>query len=307
MIHIRYLLFIFIGLILHSCKKDDPREVYDLTFPSDTYYVSEGNEIFLYINQGNQKYQLETADGSVIETRLDDSLWPAGGIYVTGLKKGDAKLTVKDMVTGQQTTLNIHVVDPYLLFRMSSLVPVIKVPPQMPEITRNKIRDEAKTYGTLQLDQIIILHRNATRQFFIFENKEDLHNGKIEHSGTYELYFSEGGKQQLTLYYADNEKTTSVSLLAESRYAREVLSAFSGNMEASAQSTGIKLASLVGNPDLQAESPAEYFDQYFLLKSDLTASFKSNYPDVEFVWLTQQAQLWPDFQNYGKIGDGILK
>lgn len=309
----RYLLFFFIIATLYSCKKEERREIADLTFPSDTYYVSEGSEFFLYIMQGNQSYQVAVADESIIETRVEESFWPAGAVYVTGLKKGNTELTVKDMVTGQKATLMIHVVDPYLLLRMGSLRPVINAPAPLPEATNQQIWDEAMVYGAVELGPIVILHRNATQQFFTFETEKDLHDGKIKYSGTYELSFIEGGDQELILHYADDEKTSAFSLLVESQYAKDVLTSFSGDTEGSGKSSSIKFASsssikpIIFNPDLLAESPIENFDGYFQLIIDLTTDFKSKYPEVESVWLAQQAQLWLEYPSYGKIGDGVLK
>lgn len=299
----RYLLFFFIIATLYSCKKEERREITDLTFPSDTYYVSEGSELFLYINQGNQKYQVEVADESLIEVRVDETLWPAGGVYVTGLKKGDTEITVKDMVTSQQVSLTIHVVDPYLLLEIGPLHPVIQTPAEFPQASRQQIWDEAMAYETLELSPIVILHRNATLQFFTFDTEKDLQDGKVKYSGTYELSYMEGGEQELTLHYADEEKASTFSLLAESPYAKSVLTSFAGNPVDSRRTSVNKLAS----SDLQATSPIEDFKEYFLLNMDLTSDFKTQYPDVESVWLTQQARLWFNYPSHGMIGDGILK
>lgn len=299
----RYLLFTFIVATLFACKKEERREITDLTFTSDTYYVSEGTELFLYINQGNQKYQVEVADKSLVETRVDETLWPAGGIYVSGLKKGDTKVIVKDLVTGQQAELTIHVVDPYLVLEIGSLHPVIKVDPQTPQPIYQQILDEVKTYETRELNPLVILYRNAAQEFFTFEKEKDLQEGNYKHSGTYELSYKEGGEQVLKLHYAEEEETSTFSLLAESPYAKNALSSFAGNVVDSRKHSAIKLAT----SDLIATSPIEHYEDYFLLNIELTSTFQTKYPQLESAWLTQQARLVFNYQDYAKIGDGILK
>lgn len=298
----RYLL-LFVVIALSACKKDDPHEIYPLTFPSDTYYVSEGSELFLYINQGNQQYELEIGgDESVISTRADESSWPAGGIYISGLKKGSTQLSVKDRVSGQKVDLKVHVVDPFLLLRLSSVVPALKVPAEVPEATRNLIREEAMTYGSLELDEILILHANAEKEFFLFKDKDGLHEGLIEDQGHYELSPAADGEDYvLTLRYAGDDKSLTFILSGYNTYADNILESFSGHKRSIA-----KLASLDGRSDLTAESPVEY-QPLFMLRKDLTSELKADYPAIEFVWLTQQVFWWDDFQNYAKIGDGVLK
>src|SRR5690606_34235350 len=298
----RYLLFFLMISTLFACKKEDRRKISDLTFPSDTYYVSEGSELFLYINQGNQKYEVEVADESLIDTRVDASLWPAGGIHVTGLKKGSTQLTVTDQVTGQQVTLAVHVVDPYLVIGLGSQVPAMKASAQMPEEARKKIRDEVSAHGTMRLAEIMILHRNDDRQFFVFETQTALHEGQVKDSGSYELSLNEEGEQELTLHYDDGVRTSKFDLVFQSPNSRDVLKSFAGTMANSRKFSGVKFSST----EIFADSPIENFENNFLLKVDLTNEFKTRYPEVEFVWLTQQAELWPNFQDDGKIGDGVL-
>src|SRR5690606_34644224 len=115
------LAFVLFSTFMISCKKDKSVVIEDLKFPLETYYVSEGGEISLHINSGNQKYSLSVSDDELIQTNVNPTDWPVGSIQVRGLKKGSTQLTVKDEVSSQEVILQIHVVDPYLVMKTFSL------------------------------------------------------------------------------------------------------------------------------------------------------------------------------------------
>ncbi len=302
MIRFRYLLCCFLSLGMLACKKDKPAEIADLVFPSDTYYVSTDGETILYINQGNKKYQLSTDDETVIQAQADDSPWPAGQILVKGLKKGTAVLTVKDEVNGKEVPLKIHVVDPFLVLKLGHAVPAIKVAPVMPEETRKTIREEAKSFADFELENVLILHRNAARRFFVFDKGEELSAANLKRSGTYELVYDAAGQQRLSLSFDGEGTMLTLGVLANSAWAKHILQDFAD----SDQGTPMSAAKLMTT--VRAESPVEYFDRYIRVFKDLTSHFNVSNPDVESVELYHEMLIWPDFQDYSvRIGEGVLK
>ena len=139
---------VFITLFILSCKKDTPIEIKDLAFPADTYYVPLGGEIFISINQGNNRYKLDVTNDALIESETFVDAEPANArIYVSGLKKGSTELTVTDKVSQQKKTLTIHVVDPFLVMKVSEAVGGVMADPRIPAATQALIRDEAKSFG----------------------------------------------------------------------------------------------------------------------------------------------------------------
>src|SRR5690606_21090311 len=111
------------------------------------------------------------------------------------------------------------------------------------EETRKKIRDEVSAYGTMRLEEMMILHRNDDRQFFVFETQTALHEGQVKDSGSYELSLNEEGEQELTLHYADGERTSQFELVFQSPKSRDVLKSFAGTMAGSRKFSGVKFSS----------------------------------------------------------------
>ena len=301
MLHNRFLILCFLALSFLACKKDKPAEIADLVFPSDTYYVSNGSELQLDVQQGNNQYQLTVDDVSIIQVQADDSVWPAGRLFVKGVNKGSTVLRVKDEVTGMEIPLKIHVVDPFLFLRLSTPVPALKVAPQVSEETRNIIREEAKKFADFDLDDILILNRNAEQRFFVFEKGKEILESTVKQSGTYELVFDNEGEQRLTLNFDGGDTPLILGVRTNSLWSAQKLNEFAGTNQ-------VEQAAAKRMGDIRAESPVEYFDRYFLTYKDLTPHFQAAYQDVETIELYQQIEIWPDFQNYGlKIGDNILK
>lgn len=54
--------FVLLSVITVSCKKENEVQIMNLKFPLYTYYVSEGAEVKLYIQSGNQKYAVQVGD-----------------------------------------------------------------------------------------------------------------------------------------------------------------------------------------------------------------------------------------------------
>ncbi|HWK58837.1 MAG TPA: hypothetical protein VNQ80_15945 [Parapedobacter sp.] len=305
----RYISF-FLGLLALSCsKKEQPAEIADLVFPSDTYYVGAGSQTSLYIMQGNKRYQLLAGDETIIEAVADGTPWPAGQLTVKGLKKGSSVLSVTDEITGKEVSLTIHVVDPFLVSRLGHAVPAVKFDPLVPEATRKTIREEVKTFADFDLDDILVLHRNKEQRFFVFgkvdfEKGEKLSESALKQSGTYELVFSTDGEQQLTLHFDGEGNSLSLGVYANSAWAKNTLQEFSSGKQSSPAMAEKRMSAI------HAETPIDYFDRHIKVFKDLTFHINAAYPDIEIesAALYQEVELWPDFQNYGlSLDDGILE
>lgn len=298
--------YVFLTLFALSCKKDKPVVITDLTFPIDTYYVPFGGEIYISINQGNNKYVLDVADEAIIRPQAPLDHWPAGAFYVSGLKKGSTELTVTDEISGQKKTLLIHVVDPFLVMRIGGPVPGLMADQRMPNATQVAIRKEAKSFGLFSPNEVLILQNNAGQQFYLFDNKGNMNILKtldasdIKYSGTYEFDttqdsspFDEGEIRQLTLYPDDGEESIILPIRANNQYSAQTLTDFIENT----------------NTPLGENQPIDYFRQKIRFYTDLTDHFKPDYPDyLQYVMVSHTAELWWNYHNYGlKIGDDIFK
>src|SRR5690606_6140434 len=132
-------------------------------------------EIFISINQGNNRYKLDVTNDALIESETFVDAEPANArIYVSGLKKGSTELTVTDKVSQQKKTLTIHVVDPFLVMKVSEAVGGVMADPRIPAATQALIRDEAKSFGPFHSRKVLILQHNAARRFLVFDDPGNL-------------------------------------------------------------------------------------------------------------------------------------
>src|SRR5690606_37277093 len=123
-----------------------------------------------------------------------------------GLKKGSTQLTVKDEVSSQEVILQIHVVDPYLVMKAFSLIPLIEgADYETDQAIRNKIKNESQNFAEFKEGEVLILQRNEDHKFLVFKNEEDVEKGVIHKSGNYTLSFDFGGPNRLVLDYDDTE------------------------------------------------------------------------------------------------------
>jgi len=279
------------SLITISCKKEKQVEIKDLKFGLYTYYVPKGNEISLYIQTGNQKYAVKAADQSLIETTVKDTDWPAGYIYVKGLKKGSTQVTVKDEVSGQEALLNIHVVDPFFVMKVTDLIPGILGPKSLSNF--NSIREKLKTEPKYNSDffrngEIVILRRNPEQQFLVFRNEGDLEKGVIYKSGNYNLDLTGNSSSKLAFTFDDSNKTIEFLIHPETT-SYSILLDFSKNK-------------LAGPAQFNPQNPYPYV----YLAKDFTKEFQVTDPDLERVELSQGMSTYPYFLPM-KIAEGILK
>lgn len=298
---LRYPLFILClsALTLLSCNKNKHVELFDLQLSNDTYYVSEGDQIHIRINQGNKKYQV-IADNNTIINAVSDPNWDiAGQIVVSGLKKGTTKLQIKDEVSGNEVPVTVHVVDPFIVLKSGGPVPGVKAAPLTPTETIQAIRSEVLTYNVFDKGDLIILSRNMEHQFMVFSDAEAMKNADVKRSGTYSFHSNQNDELMITLKFKEEEKTVSLSLLLNSPFVKKSIDSF--------RSTDPTLKSASTPVSRLETKPFEYFDEYFTLIQDKTDTFTTTHNTVESVQLFEQMHLWYDFHNYGlKIGNGLL-
>lgn len=298
---LRYPLFILClaAFTLLGCNKDKHIELADLTLSNDTYYVSEGDQIHIRINQGNEKYQVAAGDQRIIDAVADPDWDAAGQIVVSGLKKGTTELRVRDELNGKERLVTVHVVDPFILLKSSGPVAGVKAAPLTPNETLQAIRSEVLRLNVFEKGDLILLSRNKDRQFRVFADADAMKNAEIKRSGTYSFHTNQNDELMITFQFKEDNKSVSLSLFLNSPFVKKGMENFIGADPAS---------TFMSTPVLRLDSkPFEYFDEYFVLIQDQTAAFTPTYGTVESVQLFEQMHLWYDFHNYGlKIGNGVL-
>lgn len=303
-------IILFLAVFMTSCKKETI-EIKDLKFPLSTYYVSEGGEISLYINSGNLNYSLAIADNELIQAKSTPTDWPAGTIQVKGLKKGSTTLTVKDKLTAQEATLQIHVVDPYLVIRAAHFTPQIEGgDSKTKQAIRDEIINKQALFATFEEGNILVLQRNADQQFYIFKNEDDVAKGKIHQQGTYTLDFYYGAAQRLTLNYIDSEETDEFTVQANGEENFTKLFDFAmGQAFANKAGKNFTASEKQVNKDLktgniQGTSPAIHYS--FYLTNDFTPYFHANYAEVKRVEI-HHAMQFPHPGQHLSFDENILK
>lgn len=287
-------------------------EVKDLEFTQETYYIPEGDHATVYVASGNQQYSLSGFDEAIISPAVSNTDFPAGVIYITGLKKGKTEMTVKDEVSGQEVQLTIHVVDPFLVMEASDVFPMIK--DQNDETARaiwEHVRTEPQGFFGFETREVLVLQQNADNRFWVFKNGEDAARGITHKSGKFTLTFSYGGPNRLRLDYEDSDEPIEYALFTPHQPAFSSLLRWAQNGDAENstvknQSNALKAAS-IGSPSAempQNTSPVDNSPQLFLIK-DFTSFFKESYPTVERVELFQRMRFYGQRQHL-KIAEGIL-
>lgn len=232
--------------------------------------------------------------------------WPAGTIRVMGLKKGSSQIKIKDQVNGQEALIKVHVVDPFLVFKIGSPSGIIE---GVDFETYSTIRKNIEEQITLKRDQILILHRNPNFQFFLFNNQEDLKNSVIQATGTYELAMPYGGPTRLSLKFEDQELQELFPLHITSDTIFSILLDFSKTTEPAEGTVQTTLHAPINLNTIKAELPQNTspisISDFYLFK-DLTSQFQSLYPSISKVQVFQEVQVYRYNSNVN-IGEGILK
>ncbi|MET6997795.1 hypothetical protein [Chitinophaga defluvii] len=280
---------LFFPLIFLSCKKDKAVEISDLKFPLDTYYVPVGGELSIDVQQGNQKYTVSAKDDKLLQTTIQTANPPAGNLRISGLKKGNTQLTVRDEVTGQSAVLQIHVVDPYLVLKAeNSLIPYIEgANTDADQSIRKKIRDDSQKFGNFQDGEFLILRNNATQQFSTFKSEADIARGIIDRSGTYHLKFDNNDSITLALTY-DNREIAEFPISASSA-AFPIFTDFSQE----------------GRVGTQPFSPKDPYPHIYLIR-DFTTYFQTMDTRIKQVKIYQSMDLFIGNRHLN-FGKGILE
>lgn len=302
----QHIAFVFLLLGINACKNDNAIETMDLVLPLNSYYISEGDEIMISIVSGNNKYTLITEQEDLIQANYSPTYTPFGNIRVSGLKKGKAQLSVQDDVTGQLVNLEIHVVDPYLVIRASHVVANVRSASY--EISNNT-RDEMKGLAAFGEGEILIIQRNANRQYFLFEGQKALAEGTISKSGNYTLEFGFGGPNKLSLLNTGDNGTHELNLYVPSGQIFFRLLEFARSEQTNSSQIdvpeNIQLSMEVINKDVQLTSPVTGADEGFYIYKDWTDHFRETQQDIE-VAESFQAMLMLPINQHILIGEGIL-
>ncbi|MFC3196455.1 hypothetical protein ACFOET_02390 [Parapedobacter deserti] len=303
--------YLFFALFILSCKNEETLEVKDLQFIQETYYVPEGDYVNVHVASGNQQYSLSGFDEDLISPMVSNTDFPAGSIYVNGLKKGKTAITVKDEVSGQEVQLTIHVVDPFLALEVSDVIPMIKNEDyETVQAIREQVRTEPQRFFGFETREVLILQQNADNQFWVFKNEEEAARGTVHKSGKFTLTFSYGGPNRLRLDYEDSDEPIEYALFAPNQTVFSSLLRWSQNGEPENSAANVQsnaLRSSIGSKSAeirQNTSPVENYE-LFLIK-DFTAIFKETHPEVEEVELFQSMRVYGQ-RRYLKIADGILE
>lgn len=293
-------LMVSVGVM--SCRNDQTIDVLDLTLPDTTYYVAEGGEMLVPILSGNNRYTFTVADTTHIQASYSATYTLAGSIYLKGLEKGTTQLKIKDELSGQEATVEVHVVDPFLVMQAGQVLGNVQ---GVHDTVSRNIRESLKDFSELKPGEILILQQSAARTYHVFKNQADLRSGSIDRSGTYALSFSYGGPHRLILQDAENGESHVFPLHITFSGVFSTLLEFARHEseDAEAMQAELSLRALVAQVP-QNTSPTS--QDHFYLFQDLTARFKTTYPSVQVVESFQEMYLVPPFR-YVNIGKGILQ
>ena len=301
------LCFAFIGLF--GCKKSQNAAPLDLVFPSDTYYVSAGSTLSLYVQRGNKQYTLHVENPDIIQAEADGSISSSGQILVQGIKRGSTMLHVRDQITGEEASLEMHVVDPFLTLEIGAGVPVVKfgdfipnVNPLVPEETRKQIREKISSYADFEEGDVLILQKGQDARFFIFravdfQAGENLSAAALKHTGQYTLIPQSDETLEIQFKFEDSTAPINRIIRIHSAWAKDHLNAF-------------WTANAHPNGPATSDADGQYFNQFFSLIKKVTPETIAAYPAVpiEFAEVAYSVHIWNNFQDFGlSIETGLLE
>lgn len=300
----RFIAISCIILICLSCKKDEKEYYPELVFPVDTYYVSQGADLRVYIQQGNGVYDITTADADILEFKKDEQFWPAGAITIKGLKKGSTTLTVNDIGNNKSVALTVYVVDPFLMLQIGSPIPQFKWKEGViqNEDKANEIRNEILKFNNFEPQNILILKSGTSTEYLLFKDINHIQPSHAIGEGSFVFSTNLSSEPLLTLTDKQTKKQKKLPLYFYQNRAPDLLFNFlnfpSKSVRELTASTGaVKLSTSVVEP----------IENKFLYFQDISAQIKDKYPEVDTAELYQDVTIIKDFHNQGvKIGPGIL-
>lgn len=298
----KIILVISVILTAISCEKDEKEFYPELVFPLDTYYVSQGTDLRVNIQQGNGIYNIIAADTSILNFEAEEQSWPAGAITITGIKKGRATLQVSDIRNNQSVELTVHVVDPYLMLNIGSPIPLYTwvdgfTPGSQDDL---EVRSAIQKCQIIDPQSVLILKSGAKSEYMLFKDIDHLQRSQVISEGSFEFSLSQtptltltnkntGKQDKLTLFfYTDNPPNLLAHFLnLPGKFDKKVMA-----------STGlVKLST----------SPIVPVDDRFLYYQDVSEQIKTKHTNVQTAQLYQDATIMKNFQDYGiKIDMDIL-
>lgn len=106
------LFFSLFVVLLVACSSDDSKRTLDFVMTPGSYEVAAGSSIHLPIVSGNGDYTLIPGNRNIIEAEFEKSINGSFGTFkVTGLKKGETTLEIKDNIALQTYALDIKVTE----------------------------------------------------------------------------------------------------------------------------------------------------------------------------------------------------
>ncbi len=301
----RFFTIAFLLFICISCEKEEKEYYPELVFPLDTYYVSEGTDLHVYIQQGNGAYQLTATDTDILAFDKDEQSWPAGLITITGLKKGSTTLTVNDMRNKKTVALQIHVVDPYIITQIGSPTPLFnwKEGAIQNEDKANEIREDINTYKVFESQNILVLKSGTSPEYLLFKDALHIDSSQVISEGTFEFSETLAEDPMLILTDKHTKKQEELPLYFYQERAPKLLSNFL-NLASKNKS---KLMASSGGDIRLSTSPVESLEGKFFYFRDISTPLKAKYPEIEIAQVYQDIEIMENFQNIGiKIGSGIL-
>lgn len=299
---LRFFAIGFLLLICLSCEKDEKEFYPELIFPLDTYYVSQGTDLRVNIQQGNGIYDIIAADTSILDFETEEQSWPAGAITITGLKKGRTTLSISDIRNNKSVELTVHVVDPYLMLNIGSPIPLYKwvegFNPEPEDVL--EVRSEIEKHQIIEPQSILILKSGANSEYMLFKDIDHLERAQVTSDGSFEFSLSE--TPELTLTDKKTGKQEKLSLFFYTDDPPHLLARFLNlpgkiDKKLMASTRLVKLST----------SPSESVDDRFLYYQDVSEQIKTKHTKVQTAQLYQDATIMKNFQDYGiKIGMNIL-
>ncbi|SJN19041.1 hypothetical protein [Sphingobacterium sp. JB170] len=301
----RIILVISVILTAISCEKDEKEFYPELVFPLDTYYVSQGTDLRVYIQQGNGAYELNAADANILAFDKDEQSWPAGAITISGLKKGSTTLTVNDIRNKKNVTLNIHVVDPYLITQIGSPTPLFKWKEGViqNQDKANEIRNDINKYKVFEPQNILVFKTGTSSEYMLFQDTEHIDRSQVISEGSFEFSATLATEPMLILTDKHTKKQEKLPLYFYQQNTPKLLLNFL-NLANRANS---ELTAASGEGVQLNTSPVESLEGKFFYFKDISAQIKAKHPEAEIAQVYQDVKIMEHFHDYGiEIGSGIL-
>lgn len=172
------ILLVLLYILCGACKNEEISRIYSLTFEKGAYEVRSGMTLSIPFRSGNKDYIITSSDTAVVKAlaNITVSNIGFGTLYLSGNAKGEATVSVKDKVCGEQVDLRITVTDFYLGFEVMETDSVI-----------------------FQKNDCLFFVKNETKDFLVFGKKNVTGELVLRFKGNYE--FTLGNKPYVDIEY----------------------------------------------------------------------------------------------------------